>query len=57
MPSQGSEAHRVRGTTSRRHAVGPRLSYQEGQLLMGVISLPCEERAMFAAPGEGERTT
>ncbi|KAI0251210.1 hypothetical protein BJV78DRAFT_494980 [Lactifluus subvellereus] len=59
MPSQRPEAHRVRGTTSRRHAVGPRLSYGEGQLLMGVTSLPCEERVVLTAPGgcNHDRTT
>ena len=57
MPTQPPEAHRVRGTTSRRHAVGSRLAYGEGQLLMGVTSLPWEEQVMLTAPGECGRTT
>jgi hypothetical protein len=37
-------------------AIGSGLSYNEGQLLMGVTSVPCEEQAIGVALREHERT-
>ena len=40
-----------------RPAIGSGLSYDEGQLVMGVTRLPCEEQAIRDALGQQERST
>jgi hypothetical protein len=56
-PRPDANAHPTRETTSHHHAVGPPLSYGDGQLSMGVTSLPCKERVMGATLRECEWAT
>ena len=56
LPSRRKFAPQVSETVPHP-AIGSGLAYGEGQLVLGVTSLPCEEQAIRAALGQQERTT